>query len=131
ELTRELGGNRRRDQLTSGRQIVEALEQFVQPLRDGGAAALRETAGGRDVRDRQDSGHDLDVDAGRRGFVAEAEEAVGREEKLCDGPRGTGRAFAPEVIEIEPAIERVRMNLGVSGDRNVEWRNGLEAANQV
>ena len=54
----------------------------------------------RDVGDRQDARHDLDVDAGRGGLVAEAEEAVGREEELGDRAVGAGVDLALQIVEI-------------------------------
>ena len=53
-----------------------------------------------DVGDRQDPGHDLGVDAGRGGLVAEAEEAVGREEELGDRPVRAGVELALEIVEV-------------------------------
>ena len=46
-------------------------------------------------------GHDLDVEAGRRGFVAETEEAVGREEELRDRAVGAGVDLALQILEVE------------------------------
>ena len=57
-------------------------------LRDARAAGGREAARRGDVGDGQDARNDLDVDARGRGFVAEAEEAVGGEEELGDRPVG-------------------------------------------
>ena len=83
ELGAKLGGDGGGDELARGRQIVQPLEQPVEPGRDRGAAHRRELAGLGDVGDGQDAGHDLGVDAGRGDLVAEAEEAVGREEELA------------------------------------------------
>ena len=78
-----LGRHRRRDELARGGVIVQPLEQPVHPRRDRRAAHAGELARLRDVRDGQDAGHDLGVDARRRRAVAEAEEGLGREEELA------------------------------------------------
>src|SRR5205085_6570356 len=97
KLAAQFGRDRRGDQLARGGQVVEAFEEVIQPGWNGRAAALREAARRRDVGDGEYARDDLHLDAGRGGFVTEAEEAVGREEKLCDGPRGPGRTFAFQI----------------------------------
>ena len=86
ELTAKLGRDGGSDQLPRRGQIIEALEQVVEPLRDGRSAALGETARGCDIGNGQNSRNDLGLDARGCRFVAEAKEAVGREEKLGDRP---------------------------------------------
>ena len=76
ELTAQLRRDGRGDQLAGGRQVVEALEEVIEPFGDARPARVCEPAGGGDVRDRQDSRHDLGVDAGCRRIIPEAEETV-------------------------------------------------------
>src|SRR4051812_28401233 len=110
QLRRYCGG----DQLSGGGQIVQSLEQIVEPLRNGRSAALGEAARRRDVRNGKDAGDDLDLDAGRCGFVAEAEEAVGREKELGDRPVRAGVDLSLEILEIEPARGRVGVHFRIS-----------------
>ena len=100
------------------------------PRRQAGATDRREAAGGGDVRDREDAGNDLGVDTCSRRFVAEAEEAVGREEELGDRPVGTGIDLPLEVLEVEDAVAGVRVDLGIGGDRDVERGNRPQAGDQ-
>ena len=93
------------------------------------AAAKRRVVG--DVGDRQDAGHDLGVDAGRRRIVAEAEEAVRREEELGDRAVGAGVDLALEIVEIGRRVERIRVAFGIGGDRNLERRDLLQARDQL
>ena len=72
-------------------------------------------------------GHDLDVDAGRRGLVAEAEEAFRREEELRDRAVGARVDLALEILEVELARRGIGVDFGIGGDRDVERRDGLEA----
>ena len=72
-----------------------------------------ELAGLGDVGDRQDARHDLGVDARRGGLVAEAEEAVGREEELGDRPVGAGVDLALEIVEV-----------GGAGSAESGWHSG-------
>src|SRR3954452_10794750 len=90
ELAAQFGGDGGGDQLARGGEVVEPLEQPVHPRRDRGAAARRELAGLGDVGDGEDAGDELGVDARSGGLVAEAEEAIGREEELGDGAVGAG-----------------------------------------
>ena len=108
KLAGKLRGDRRRDQLARRRQVVEAFEHVIEPLRNGRAAGQSEAARGRDVRDRQDARDDLRIDAGRRGLVAEAEEAVRREEELRDRAVGARVDLALEIFEVEFARGGIR-----------------------
>ncbi len=117
--------------MPGGGQVVQSLEQLVEPLRDARAAGLREAAGGGDVRDRQDARHDLDVHAGCGDLVLKTQEAVRREEKLRDRPVGAGVDLALQIVEIGPAIGGVGVDLGIGRDRNVERRDALEAVDQL
>ena len=90
-----------------------------------------ELAGLGDVGDRQDAGHDLGVDPGRGGLVAEAEEAVGREEELGDRAVGAGVDLALEIVEIGGRVGRIGMAFGIGGDRNLERRDLLQARDQL
>ena len=101
ELTAKFGGHGSSDQLTSRRQVVETLEQIVEPLGNGRAAGRCKTAGSSDVRQRQDARYNLDVDARCRRVIAEAEEAIGREKELRDRAIGARVDLALEVFEIE------------------------------
>src|SRR5437762_4749369 len=89
ELPAQLGSHRGGDQLARGGKVVEPFEEIVEPLRDRCATALRKPARRRDVGDREDAGDELGFDARRGRFVAEAKEALGREEELGDSPVGT------------------------------------------
>ena len=67
ELAAQLGGDGGGDQLARGGQIVEPFEQVDRAMRESPrrtVSAKRRVV--RDVRDRQDARHDLDVDARRR-----------------------------------------------------------------
>ena len=109
ELTAEFGRDGGRNKLARRREIVEAFEQVVEPFGNGGAAACCEPARRGDVRNRQDAGHDLDVDTGGRRVVAEAEKAIGGKEKLRNRAVGAGVDLALEVLEIELPRGRIRM----------------------
>ncbi len=113
KLAAQFGGDGRGDQLARGGKLVEPFEQIVEPVRDGRAAHLGEAAGLGDVGHRQDAGHDLDVDAGRGDLVAEAEEAIGREEELGDRAVGAGIDLALEIVEVGALVRRCRD--GISG----------------
>src|SRR5690242_11912845 len=84
ELATQFRSDSRGDQLTCGWKVVETLEQRVEPLRYAGAAKVGEAAGGGDVGYGQDAWNDLGLDTRRGCLVAEAKEAVGREEELGD-----------------------------------------------
>ena len=98
ELATELGGNRRRDQLARGRQVVEPLEQRVKPVWNAGAARRSESPGRRDIRHRQNTGNDLDVQAGTRDCILEAKETVRRKKELGDGTVGAGLNLALQIL---------------------------------
>ena len=97
ELAAQLGGDGGGDELAGGGEIVEPLEQSVHPARNGGPTGGGEGARLGDVGDGQDAGHQLRVDARGRGLVAEAEEAIGREEELGDRAVGAGVELALEM----------------------------------
>jgi len=67
----------------------------------------------------------------RSGFVAEAEEAVGREEELGDRAVGPRVDLPLQVFEIELPIGRIRVDFGIGRDRNVERRDLLESGDEV
>src|SRR5579864_2926776 len=127
ELAAQLGGDGGSDQLACRRKVVQPLEKAVQPFGYAGAAGFREAAGLGDVRDRKDPGHDLDVHSGVGHCILEAQEAVGREEELRDRAVGAGVDLALQIVEVGLAGSRIRMDLGVSGDRNLERSNLLQA----
>src|SRR5207253_574212 len=101
ELPAELGGDRCGNELTRGRQVVEPLEQLIEPRWNSSAAGLGEPARRRHVRNGQYPRHDLDFDPRRRRVVPEAEEAVGREEELRDRPVRASADLALQILDIE------------------------------
>ncbi len=131
ELAGKLGGDGRRDQLPRRRQIVEALEQRIEPVGNVRSAGLGEAPGRGDVRHRQDSRHELDLHSGRRNFVLKAQEAFRGEEELRDRAVRAGIDLALEIIEIGFAVAGVRMDFRIGGDRNVERSDRLEARDQL
>src|SRR3982751_641419 len=130
ELPAQLGGDGGSDQLTGSGQIVEAFEQLVEPIRDGRAALPRELARLGDVRHRQDSRYELDVDARGGRLILEPEERIRREEELGDCPVSAGIDLALEIVEVSLAAGRVRMDLWIGRYRQVERRYGLETGDQ-
>ncbi len=123
ELAAQFGRDRGRDQLAGGWQVVETLEQIVQPVRDSGAARFGEAPRLGDIRNGEDAGNDLDADAGRGRIVAKAQEAVGGEEELSDGAVRAGVDLALEIVEIGGLVGRVRVAFRIGCDRDVEGRD--------
>ena len=68
---------------------------------------------------------------GRGDSVAEAEEAIGREEELGDRPVGAGIDLALQIIEVGALVRAVGMGFGISGHRNVERSDLLQARDQL
>src|SRR5437762_11362806 len=113
KLTAQLGRDRRGDQLACSRQIVESLEQSVEPVRNAGTAGLCEPACRRDIRNRQDAGDDFRIDTCRGCVIPETEIAFGREEELSDGAVGACVDLPLEIFDVETARRGIRMNLWI------------------
>ena len=101
ELAGKFRGYGGGDQLARRGKVIEPFEHVVEPRGYGRTARLGEATGGRDVRHREDAGHNLDIDAGRGGLILEAEEAVGGEKELGNGAVGAGVHLPPEILEVE------------------------------
>src|SRR5437870_4388696 len=108
ELTAQFGGDGRGDQLPSGGQIVEPFEEMAEPGGNVGPAIGGHALDPGEIGDGHDAGHDLDVQASGRNLVLEAKEAIRSEEELRDRAIGAGVDLALEIVEVGPAIGRVR-----------------------
>ena len=132
KLPAQLGGDRGGDQLARGGKVVEPFEQVVEPC---GMLAPQVWAKRR-VLATFDTGRMPGTIStsmpGRRRFVAEAEEAVGREEELGDRAVGAGVDLALQIVEIElRASTKFGMDFGIGGDRNVERRDRLQPGDEL
>ena len=81
--------------------------------------------------DGNDAGHDRDGDAARAHAVDVAEVHLVVEEELADGARGAGVDLRLQHVDIGLDRGRFRMLLGIAGDRDLERRDGLDAAHEI
>src|SRR5690348_96708 len=109
ELPAKLRRDRCSDQLARRGKIVEPFEQAVQPIRNARAAGPGEAARLRDIRDRKNSRHDLDVHARSRDGILETKETIRREEELRNRPVRPGVDLALEIVEVRLPGAGVRM----------------------
>src|SRR5665648_1018512 len=78
--------------------------------------------------DRDEPRHDRDGDAGGADAVEIAEIDLVIEEELGDGARGAGVDLRLQHVDIGLDGGRLRVLLGIAGDRNLERRDLLDAA---
>lgn len=89
-FSRDGGGNK----LARLRLIIQPFEQPVHPRWNRGTALGGEFSRLRDIGNRKDAGHDLGLNAGRSGAVAEAQEGVAREKNCVMARSAPASIFA-------------------------------------
>jgi len=128
KLSAHLRGHCGGDELARLRMVVETFEQPVHPQWNFRAAHGREFSCLGNVRNWQNAGYDFSVDSRSRNSIAEPEKGFRREEELRDCPVGAGIDLRFQIFQICFDIRRIRMALGIGGDRDFKWRYGLYRA---
>ncbi len=131
KLAAQFGSDGRRNQLARRRQVVEAFEQLVEPLRDGS----RRRSGRSAASSRRSK------PAGCPGTISTsipAAAASSRKRKKQSGEKKNcviARSAPASTLRFRfsrsnAAGRRVRMHFGIGGDRNVERRDLLQAGDE-
>ena len=132
ELTAELGGDGRGDQLPRGRQIVEPFEQLVEPLRNACAASSARSARGRATLETGRMPGTISTSIPAAAASSRKRKKQSAEKKNCVIARSApGVDLALQIFEIERARGRIRVNFRIGRDRNVERRDRLQAGDEI
>ena len=121
----------RSDDLCGVDVVVEPGEPVGNPRRDRCAAAFGEPGDGRERMDREDAGHDRDVDPMGLHPIAVAQVLAVVEEHLRHRRVGAGSDLLGEHVEVVIVGRRLRVTLGIGRDRNTEVASLLDGADEI